>query len=84
MSNKEISDLKILIKALDIRLENNEISQDEYNNLKEKYDAKSFEEVQEQVAMDFQQIKYQEAMATLFERLSMAEQVTFYPENLGD
>lgn len=45
MSNKEINDLKILIKALDIRLENDEISQDEYNNLKVKYEAKLDEEI---------------------------------------
>ena len=33
MSNKEIEDLKTLIKALDIRLRNEELSQEEYDNL---------------------------------------------------
>ena len=45
MSNKEIKDLKILIKALDIRLRNEELSQEEYDNLKVKYEAKLNEEI---------------------------------------
>ncbi len=45
MSNKEIEDLKTLIKALDIRLRNEELSQEEYDNLKAKYEAKLNEEI---------------------------------------
>ncbi|MFX1505117.1 MAG: polymer-forming cytoskeletal protein [Promethearchaeota archaeon] len=45
MSNKEIEDLKTLIKALDIRLKNEEISQEEYANLKVKYEDKLNEEI---------------------------------------
>ena len=45
MSNREIKDLKLLIRALDIRLKNEEISQEEYNNLKAKYEAKLNEEI---------------------------------------
>jgi len=45
MSNKEIEDLKTLIKALDIRFKNEEISQEEYDNLKAKYEAKLSEEI---------------------------------------
>ncbi|MHA1944652.1 MAG: polymer-forming cytoskeletal protein [Candidatus Hodarchaeales archaeon] len=45
MSNKEISDLKTLIKALDIRLKADEISEEEYNSLKEKYEQRLNEEV---------------------------------------
>jgi cytoskeletal protein CcmA (bactofilin family) len=45
LSNKEIEDLKTLIKALDIRLKNEELSQEEYKNLKAKYEAKLNEEV---------------------------------------
>ncbi|MFX1515996.1 MAG: hypothetical protein ACFFC6_06780 [Promethearchaeota archaeon] len=45
MSDKEIEDLKTLIKALDIRLKNEEISQEEYDNLKTKYEAKLSEEI---------------------------------------
>ena len=45
MSDKEIEDLKTLIKALDIRLKTKEISQEEYDNLKEKYEAKLSEEI---------------------------------------
>ncbi|MHA1331578.1 MAG: hypothetical protein ACTSR2_10920, partial [Candidatus Hodarchaeales archaeon] len=46
MSNKEIEDLKTLIKSLDIRLENGEISEDEYKELKEKYEKRLNEEIQ--------------------------------------
>ncbi|MFX0014751.1 MAG: hypothetical protein ACFFB2_00875 [Promethearchaeota archaeon] len=45
MSNKEVEDLKTLIKALDIRFKNEEISVEEYNNLKEKYEARLEEEI---------------------------------------
>ncbi|MFX0207565.1 MAG: hypothetical protein ACFFDT_16380, partial [Candidatus Hodarchaeota archaeon] len=45
MSNKEIEDLKTLIKALDIRLRNEELSQEEYDDLKTKYEAKLDEEI---------------------------------------
>lgn len=45
MSNKEIEDLKTLIKALDIRLRNEELSQEEYDNLKAKYETKLNEEI---------------------------------------
>ncbi|MFW9904618.1 MAG: hypothetical protein ACFFFH_09820 [Candidatus Thorarchaeota archaeon] len=45
MSNKEIEDLKTLIKALDIRLKNEELSQEEYDKLKAKYEAKLNEEI---------------------------------------
>jgi cytoskeletal protein CcmA (bactofilin family) len=45
LSNKEIDDLKTLIKALDIHLKNEEISQEEYDNLKAKYEAKLNEEI---------------------------------------
>ncbi|MFX0150934.1 MAG: hypothetical protein ACFFAJ_09150 [Candidatus Hodarchaeota archaeon] len=45
MSRKEIDELKTLIKALDIRLKNEEISQKEYKDLKAKYEAKLEEQV---------------------------------------
>ncbi len=45
MSNKEIQDLKTLIKALEIRLRADEITEVEYKELKEKYNAKLQEEV---------------------------------------
>ena len=45
MSNKEISDLKTLIKALDIRLSAEEISKEEYSSLKEKYEQRLNEEI---------------------------------------
>lgn len=45
MSNKEIEDLKTLIRALDIRFKNEELSQEEYDNLKAKYEAKLNEEI---------------------------------------
>lgn len=45
MSNKEISDLKTLIKALDIRLGAEEISKEEYDSLKEKYEQHLNEEI---------------------------------------
>ncbi len=45
MSNKIIEDLKTLIKALEIRLEADEITEAEYKELKEKYNAKLKEEV---------------------------------------
>ncbi|MHA1940306.1 MAG: hypothetical protein ACW97P_01115 [Candidatus Hodarchaeales archaeon] len=45
MSNKEIEDLKTLIKALDIRLRSEEISEAEYNELKAKYESKLDEEL---------------------------------------
>ena len=45
MSNKEIEDLKTLIKALDIRLRNEEISEQEYQALKEKYEEKLTQEI---------------------------------------
>ncbi|MHA1975511.1 MAG: hypothetical protein ACW98F_02885 [Candidatus Hodarchaeales archaeon] len=45
MSNKEIEDLKTLIKALEIRLQADEISEAEYKQLKDKYDAKLQEEL---------------------------------------
>ncbi len=45
MSNKEIKDLKTLIKALDIRFRNEELSQEEYDDLKAKYEAKLNEEI---------------------------------------
>jgi cytoskeletal protein CcmA (bactofilin family) len=45
MSNKEIEDLKTLIKALDIRLKADEISEEEYKELKRKYEEKLKEEV---------------------------------------
>ncbi|MFX0123150.1 MAG: hypothetical protein ACFFAE_05890 [Candidatus Hodarchaeota archaeon] len=45
MSNKEIEDLKTLMKALDIRFRNEELSQEEYDNLKAKYEAKLNEEI---------------------------------------
>ncbi|MFX0183220.1 MAG: polymer-forming cytoskeletal protein [Candidatus Hodarchaeota archaeon] len=45
MSRKEIDELKTLIKALDIRLKNEEISQEEYNKLMEKYEAKLEEQI---------------------------------------
>jgi len=45
MSNKEIDDLKTLIKALEIRLNANEITEEEYTSLKEKYNNRLNEEV---------------------------------------
>ena len=45
MSNKEISDLKTLIKALDIRLNAEEITKEEYSSLKEKYEQRLNEEI---------------------------------------
>ena len=45
MSNKEISDLKTLIKALDIRLSAEEITKEEYSSLKEKYEQRLDEEI---------------------------------------
>ena len=45
MSNKEIEDLKTLIKALDIRLESEEISQEEYQELKKKYEERLTQEI---------------------------------------
>ena len=45
MSNREIEDLKVLIRSLDIRLKNEEISQEEYDNLKTKYEAQLDEEI---------------------------------------
>jgi cytoskeletal protein CcmA (bactofilin family) len=45
MSDKEIEDLKTLIKSLDIRLRNDEISKEEYNSLKAKYEARLQEEI---------------------------------------
>jgi cytoskeletal protein CcmA (bactofilin family) len=45
MSNKEISDLKTLIKALEIRLNDEEITEEEYSSLKEKYENRLDEEV---------------------------------------
>ena len=45
MSNKEISDLKTLIKALEIRLKAKEITEDEYTSLMEKYKKQLNEEV---------------------------------------
>ncbi|MFX0207712.1 MAG: hypothetical protein ACFFDT_17115 [Candidatus Hodarchaeota archaeon] len=45
MSNREIKDLKILIRSLDIRLKNEEISQEEFDNLKAKYEAQLNEEI---------------------------------------
>ncbi len=46
MSNKEVEDLKTLIKSLDIRLANNEISEAEYNEMKEKYESKLKQEIE--------------------------------------
>lgn len=40
MSEKEIKDLKTLIKSLDIRLRNEEITHEEYSDLKRKYEEK--------------------------------------------
>ncbi|MCK4847722.1 MAG: polymer-forming cytoskeletal protein [Candidatus Heimdallarchaeota archaeon] len=45
MSNKEISDLKTLIKALEIRLNAKEITEEEYTSLMEKYENRLNEEV---------------------------------------
>ncbi len=45
MSRKEIHDLKILIRSLDIRLKNEEISREDYDDLKAKYEAKLEEEL---------------------------------------
>ena len=45
MSNKEIDDLKTLIKSLNIRLKNDEISQEEYETLKMKYESQLEEEL---------------------------------------
>lgn len=45
MSNKEIEDLKTLIKSLDIRLRNEEISNEEYTELKTKYENQLKEQV---------------------------------------
>jgi cytoskeletal protein CcmA (bactofilin family) len=45
MANKEISDLKTLIKALDIRLSAEEITKEEYSSLKEKYEQRLNEEI---------------------------------------
>ena len=45
MSNKEIEDLKTLIKALDIRLKSEEISEEEYLKLKNKYEEKLNQEM---------------------------------------
>ncbi|MHA2155067.1 MAG: hypothetical protein ACXABU_06995 [Candidatus Hodarchaeales archaeon] len=45
MSNKEIEDLKTLIKALEIRLQADEITEAEYKELKEKYNTKLQEEI---------------------------------------
>lgn len=45
MSSKEINELKTLLKALDIRLKNEEISQHEYETLKQKYAARLEEQV---------------------------------------
>ncbi|MHA2224985.1 MAG: hypothetical protein ACXAC8_07260 [Candidatus Hodarchaeales archaeon] len=45
MSRKEIDDLKTLIKALDIRHRNEEISSEEYEKLKAKYNIRLEEEV---------------------------------------
>ncbi len=40
MSNKEVDDLKTLIKSLEIRLRNEEINEEEYKELKAKYEMK--------------------------------------------
>jgi len=45
LSNKEIEDLKTLIKSLDIRLKNDEISSGEYKELKQKYEHKLEEQI---------------------------------------
>ncbi|MHA1206000.1 MAG: hypothetical protein ACTSSO_00350 [Candidatus Hodarchaeales archaeon] len=45
MSNKEISDLKTLIKALEIRLNAEEITEEEYTSLMEKYENQLNEEI---------------------------------------
>ena len=45
LSNKEVDDLKTLIKSLDIRLKNDEISTDEYKELKQKYEQKLEEQI---------------------------------------
>ncbi|MBN2381403.1 hypothetical protein JXQ70_00835 [bacterium] len=54
-----------------------------YEAHKADYEGKPFQEVQQQVATDFQQVKYQEALALLFERLSAAEKVTLNPNNIN-
>ncbi len=46
MSDKEIEDLKTLIKSLDIRLRNDEINQEEYDSLKAKYEKRLQEEIE--------------------------------------
>jgi hypothetical protein len=53
-----------------------------YESKKKDYGDKPLSEIQEQVARDYQQVRYQEAMATLFERLSSAEKVILRPENI--
>lgn len=45
MSKKEIEELKTLIKALDIRLKNEEISREDYDNLMAKYKSRLDEEI---------------------------------------
>ena len=46
MSNKEVEDLKTLIKSLDIRLANSEISEHEYKEVKEKYELRLQQEIE--------------------------------------
>lgn len=54
-----------------------------YQAHKENYKGKKFNDVKEQVAKDLQNQKFQEAIGTLFDRLSKAETVTLHPENIA-
>ena len=45
MSSKEIKELKTLLKALDIRFKSKEISQDEYETMKQKYQMQLDEQI---------------------------------------
>lgn len=55
-----------------------------YQAHKKEFGDKPFDEVKEEVASHYQQVKSQEALATLFTRLSQAEEVTLFPENITD
>lgn len=73
--SEELGD-KITVSPTDLQLF--------YESRKKNYGDKPFADVQEQVARDFQQVKAQEAFATLFDRLSQAEKVVLHPNNLPE
>lgn len=73
--NSELSE-NLTIAPSDIRLY--------YEANKQKYEDKPFEDVQEKVIRDFQQVKYQEAISIMFERLSKADNVVLHPNNIED